>query len=266
MRFASLGSGSQGNATLVSTEETLILVDCGFPRRETERRLARLNVAAQDIDAVIVTHEHGDHSGGVASFSRHYKTPVYLTHGTASSGRLSGAFRQILINAGDDFTIGSVHVLAVPVPHDAREPVQFRFEASGKALGLLTDLGSITPHLVAAFSGCDALLLEFNHDLDLLMQGAYPAALKQRVAGDFGHLNNVQAGELLKRLDNHRLKVLVAGHLSLKNNSRQHALAALAGVAEHHQAEVHLACQDSGFDWLSVSGEADAPTADAASA
>ena len=257
MRFASLGSGSQGNGTLVSDGETLVLVDCGFPRRETERRLERLNVAAEDIDAIIVTHEHGDHSGGVASFSRHYKTPVYLTHGTANSGRLSGVFQQVLINAGDDFTIGSVHVVAVPVPHDAREPVQFRLEASGNTLGLLTDLGSITPHLVEAFSGCDALLLEFNHDLELLMQGAYPASLKRRVAGDFGHLNNTQAGELLQRLDNHRLKILVAGHLSLKNNSREHALAALAVAADHHDAEIHLACQDSGFDWLSVSGGAD---------
>ena len=266
MRFASLGSGSQGNATLVSDGETLILVDCGFPRKETERRLQRLNVAAEDIDAVIVTHEHGDHMGGVASFSRHYKTPVYLTHGTASSGRTSGVFQQTLINAGDDFTVGKLHILAVPVPHDAREPVQFRFQASGRTLGLLTDLGSITPHLVEAFSGCDALLLEFNHDLDLLMQGAYPASLKRRVAGDFGHLNNTQAGELLQRLDNHRLKILVAGHLSLKNNSREHALAALAVAADHHDAEIHLACQDSGFDWLSVSGGADLSRVDAVGA
>ena len=266
MRFASLGSGSQGNGTLVSDGETLVLVDCGFPRRETERRLERLNVAAEDIDAIIVTHEHGDHSGGVASFSRHYKTPVYLTHGTANSGRLSGVFQQVLINAGDDFTIGSVHSLAVPVPHDAREPVQFKLEASGNTLGLLTDLGSITPHLVEAFSGCDALLLEFNHDLELLMQGAYPASLKRRVAGDFGHLNNTQAGELLQRLDNRRLKVLVAGHLSLKNNSKEHALAALAAAADHHQAAVHLATQDSGFDWLSVSGDEEFSMADAVSA
>lgn len=266
MRFASLGSGSQGNATLVNAEETLILVDCGFPRRETERRLQRLNVAAEDIDAIIVTHEHGDHSGGVASFSRHYKTPVYCTHGTAASGRLSGDFQQVLINAGDNFTIGSVHVLAVPVPHDAREPVQFRFEAAGGILGLLTDLGSITPHLVEAFSGCDALLLEFNHELELLMQGSYPASLKRRVAGDFGHLNNNQATELLQRLDNHRLKVLVAGHLSLKNNSREHALAALAAAASYHQAAVHLACQDSGFEWLSVAGNVDFTSTEAVSA
>ena len=266
MRFASLGSGSQGNATLVKTKDTLILVDCGFPRRETERRLQHLNVAPEDIDAIIVTHEHGDHSGGVASVSRHYKIPVYLTHGTAGSGRLSGVFQQVLLNAGDDFTIGSVHVRAIPVPHDAREPVQFRFEASGGTLGLLTDLGSITPHLVDAFSGCDALLLEFNHDLGLLMQGSYPASLKRRVAGDFGHLNNNQALELLQKLDNHRLKVLVAGHLSLKNNSKEHALAALAIAADYHQAAVHIACQDSGFGWLSVAGKADFSLAEAASA
>lgn len=255
MRFASLGSGSQGNATLVAAEDTLLLIDCGFKTKEVEARLNSLGVSPTDIDAILVTHEHGDHSAGVASLSRRHGLPVYLTHGTAATGRLAGCHQQVLINAGACFEIGSITVNAVPVPHDAREPVQYRFDADGLALGVLTDLGSITPYLVQHFSGCDGLLLEFNHELDLLMQGPYPATLKRRVAGDFGHLNNTQAATLLTQLDTSRLRVLVAGHLSQQNNSSDHAFAALAAVADHHEAEVYMASQDSGSDWFSVVNE-----------
>lgn len=252
MRFASLGSGSQGNATLVATDDTLLMIDCGFPLREAEARLEGMGVAAADLDAVLVTHEHGDHSSGVSTLSKRYHIPVYLTHGTAATGRLSGCHQHVLINAGTSFTVGSIAVRAVPVPHDAREPVQFRLDAGQRSLGILTDLGSVTPHLITSFSGCDGLLLEFNHELDLLMQGPYPAALKRRVAGDFGHLNNQQAGLLLSQLDNSRLRVLVAGHLSQKNNTVEHTLAVLATVAGQHRAEVHVASQESGFGWFSL--------------
>ena len=257
MRFASLGSGSQGNATLVAADDTLLMVDCGFAPKEAEARLQRVGVTPASLDAILVTHEHGDHCAGVASLSKRHGIPVYLTHGTAATNRLSGCHQQVLVNAGARFSIGSITCSAVPVPHDAREPVQFRFDAGGWSLGILTDLGSITPHLVASFSGCDGLLLEFNHELDLLMQGPYPGTLKRRVAGDFGHLNNAQAGHLLSQLDNRRLRILVAGHLSQQNNSPEHALAALAGVAAHHGARIQVASQDSGFDWLSLLEEAE---------
>lgn len=254
MRFASLGSGSQGNATLVEAGDTLLLVDCGFSKRETEARLARLGVSPKAIDGILVTHEHGDHCSGVAAVSRGFQIPVFLSHGTASHPKLDGCYQQIRFNAEDCFGVGDISVCAVPVPHDAREPVQFRFTHGDHVLGVLTDLGSITPHVVEAFSGCTGMLLEFNHDLDLLMQGNYPAALKRRVSGDYGHLNNQQAADFLRVADTRRLHTLVAGHLSLQNNSPAHAQAALASCADSHDARVTLACQVLGFDWLSLSG------------
>lgn len=253
MRFASLGSGSKGNGTLVAAGDTMLLVDCGFNRRETEQRLARLGVTPEQLDAILVTHEHGDHANGVASLSRHYEIPVYLSHGTAASGKLDNVYEQLLLNAGDNFVIDAIAVQSIPVPHDAREPTQFRLSSGGCCLGILTDLGSITPHVIEAYSGCTGLFLEFNHDLTLLQSGSYPAALKRRVGGDYGHLNNHQAAELLKVLDNSQLKLLAVGHLSEQNNSRAHAQAALAEVADCHSAEVFIACQQEGFDWLYLS-------------
>ena len=257
MRFASLGSGSKGNATLVSAGDTLLLVDCGFTYKETEQRLARLGVEAAAIDAILVTHEHGDHCSGVAALSKRHRIPVYLSHGTAASGRISGGYQQIKINAGDVFSVGDVAISAVPVPHDAREPTQFIFTQNRRRLGILTDLGSITPHVVEAYGSCHGLLLEFNHDTELLMRSSYPAALKRRVRGDYGHLNNDQAVELLSQLDTSCLNTLVAAHLSEQNNSPQHTLEALDRAADCHQARVILACQSAGFDWVSVADDLD---------
>lgn len=252
MRFASLGSGSKGNGTLVAAGDTLLLVDCGFGRRDAEQRLARLGVSPDALDAILVTHEHGDHAGGVASLSRHYRIPVFLTHGTAATGKVDGAHQQVCVNAGDAFTVGDIAVRTVPVPHDAREPIQFRLSANDVCLGILTDLGSITAHVVTAYSGCTALLLEFNHDLQMLQQGSYPAPLKRRVASDYGHLNNRQAAELLAAMDNSALRLLAVGHISEQNNSPEQALNALASVAHAHAAEVFVASQQEGFDWLDL--------------
>ncbi len=252
MRFASLGSGSKGNATLVEAGGTLLLIDCGFTRKETEMRMARLGASPGDLDAILVTHEHSDHCAGVGPLSRQYDIPVYLSHGTASSGKLDGLRTQTRFNADDAFQIGAVDVLAVPVPHDAREPVQYKFSHGAQQLGVLTDLGSLTPHLVEAFGGCTGLLLEFNHDLELLMNGPYPAALKRRVAGDFGHLNNQQSVEFLQRADTSRLRTLVAGHLSEQNNTPGHTQAALTRAAACHSASVTIACQSRGFDWVQL--------------
>jgi phosphoribosyl 1,2-cyclic phosphodiesterase len=253
MQFASLGSGSKGNATLVAAGKTVLLVDCGFGRRETEYRLQRRGVAPADISAILVTHEHGDHASGVAALSKAHNIPVYLTHGTAASGKVDGARRMVKINAGDAFDIGDITVCAVPVPHDAREPVQFRFSHRDISLGILTDLGSITPHVVAAFSACTGLLLEFNHDTHLLSVGPYPPTLKRRVGGDYGHLNNRQAAEFLAATDTSRLRALVAGHISQQNNSPESARAAVASVAASLPCDVVYACQGDGFAWLDLS-------------
>lgn len=251
MRFASLGSGSKGNATLVQAGDALVLVDCGFSLRETTRRLARLDVAPDQLSAILVTHEHSDHCSGVATLSRKHNIPVYLTHGTAGSGRCDGASELRCFDSEDDFEIEGLGVKAVTVPHDAAEPCQYRLAFNGRCLGILTDLGCITPHVVESYRGCHSLLLEFNHDLGMLEEGDYPPGLKRRVGGDWGHLNNEQAADLLKQLDSATLNNLVVAHISENNNCRTLAEQALATALDCTEGVV-WACQTEGFDWLAV--------------
>lgn len=255
MRFASLGSGSKGNGTLVSAGSTCLLIDCGFGRREAERRLATRGLAPQDLDAILVTHEHGDHSGGVAALSKRYSLPVFTSHGTLASNRLTGAAQTLAFNAGDAFTVGEIEVQSVAVPHDAREPVQFCFHWNSLKLGILTDLGSVTPHVIDAFSECTALLLESNHDTELLARGPYPPSLKRRVAGNYGHLNNAQTRELLMALSGSPPAALVLAHLSEQNNSPEHVRAAVDGAYDPLQTRLTIAEQVQGFDWISLVGE-----------
>ncbi|MCB1842688.1 MAG: MBL fold metallo-hydrolase [Halioglobus sp.] len=252
MQFASLGSGSKGNATLVRAGATLVMVDCGFSLRETTRRLARLGVAPHELDAILVTHEHSDHAGGVAKLSQRHAIPIYLTHGTRTTGRLDGGHDYRCFNSEHSFSIGELAVHAVPVPHDAAEPCQFRFTWGDCSLGILTDLGSITPHVVDNFRSCRSLLLEFNHDLQMLLSGDYPAHLKRRVSGDWGHLNNDQAVDLLRQVGARALDHLVVAHVSEKNNSRELAEQALLSVLDSLDGVV-FAQQGDGFDWLQLS-------------
>ncbi|TXS92113.1 MBL fold metallo-hydrolase [Parahaliea maris] len=252
MRFASLGSGSKGNATLVSAGGSLLLVDCGFSVREAERRLAPLGVSATDIDAILVTHEHSDHCAGVARLSRRHQIPVYLTHGTLGSGRIDACHSVHPIHSEEPFRIGAIDVQPVAVPHDAREPCQYRFSCAGRTLGVLTDLGSITPHVVRHYRGCDGLVLEFNHDLTMLQGGSYPPSLKRRVAGDWGHLNNHQAAALLQEIGIADLHYLVVAHISENNNCRERAEEALVSVYGALDERVVWADQQGGFGWLEL--------------
>ena len=251
MRFASLGSGSKGNATLVQAGDTLLIVDCGFSLRETTRRLLRLGIEPGHLDAVLVTHEHSDHCSGVAALSRKYRLPVYLTHGTASTGRCEGSFEMRCFNCEDSFSVGGVRIDAVAVPHDAMEPCQYVFNWQDRTLGILTDLGSITPHVVDNYRQCHSLVLEFNHDLAMLEAGPYPPQLKRRVGGDWGHLNNRQAAELLRQIDALALETLVVAHVSENNNCREETEQALLSVLDSLDRVV-WAQQAEGFDWLDV--------------
>jgi phosphoribosyl 1,2-cyclic phosphodiesterase len=252
MHFASLGSGSKGNSTLVRAGDTLVMIDCGFSLRETLRRLARLQIEPSQLDAILVTHEHTDHCSGVPALSRKFQIPVYLTHGTFSTGRCDGSYDQRLFNSEDSFTIGNLFIKAIAVPHDAAEPCQYRLTWEEHTLGVLTDLGSITPHVVESFRACHSLMLEFNHDSTMLLEGHYPPHLKRRVGGDWGHLNNQQAVELLRQIDCAGLRHLVVAHVSEKNNSRERAQGALLSVLESLDG-VTFAEQGAGFDWLSLS-------------
>lgn len=251
MQFSSLGSGSKGNGTLVRYKDCTLLVDCGFTLKQTIKRLERLDVTPEQLDAVIVTHEHSDHLGGVGPLARKYQLPVYMTPGTHRSRNIGVLPEVVLIKNYLPFSIKSIDVIPVAVPHDASEPAQFIFEANDRRLGILTDLGSITPHIEMHYQSCDGLVLEANHDSLMLASGKYPHSLKQRVGGPWGHLNNRQAAEFLTRVDRSRLKELVVAHISLQNNTVALAKEALADISAPID-NVYYACQDEGFDWINL--------------
>ncbi len=253
MRFASLGSGSRGNATLIQAGATTLMVDCGFSLTETRSRLARLGVEPDSIAAVLVTHEHSDHVAGVMRFASHYGIPVRCTPGTQNACLKLGFERAEPFDSQARFEIGDIQVTPVTVPHDAREPTQFLFDGGAHRFGLLTDAGTVTAHMRRMFSGCAALLLECNHDRDMLEDGPYPPALKQRVGGPLGHLSNAQAADLLRSLDKQWLQHLAAAHLSDKNNTPALARAALAEAADCDERWIGVADQESGLDWREMS-------------
>ncbi|VAW76310.1 Metal-dependent hydrolases of the beta-lactamase superfamily I [hydrothermal vent metagenome] len=252
MRFASLGSGSHGNATVIEVGSTRLMVDCGFSCKEAEKRLARLDVAPDSIDAILVTHEHSDHISGVARYSRRFGTPVWMTPGTEAVHQGGDVAEMNVFSSHQSFQLGDIEIQPFPVPHDAREPCQFVFSDGQSRLGLLTDVGSITRHMVEALDGLDAFILEFNHDPDMLAAGPYPAGLKARVGGEFGHLSNRQAADLLGRIDLRRLKLLVAAHLSEKNNCPELAREQLEDALDGCDADIHIADQSVGIPWKSL--------------
>lgn len=253
-RFASLGSGSEGNGLIVEAGSTRVLMDCGFSLTETRARLAKLGLAPEDLDAIVVTHEHSDHIGGVARLAVKYELPVWCTHGTYIGWQTQTDMLPWVevINTGKSFSVGELEIQPFAVPHDAREPVQFVFRASGLRLGVLTDTGHITPHIADSLSGVSALVIECNHDAEMLANGPYPPSLKKRVGGQYGHLENSQSASLLKLMDVSGLQHVVAAHLSQKNNKPALAREALAHVLDCETEWIEVACQKEGFGWRHI--------------
>jgi len=253
VRFCSLGSGSTGNAWLVEAGTTRILIDCGVGLERLTRRLAVMSVDPGQINAILITHEHDDHVGAAVGFSRRHRIPVYATYGTVqgAGADLAGVERLVELEPSGRLGIGDIEVLPVAVPHDAREPVQYVLGDGSVKVGVITDLGSLTPHVVACFSQLDALVLEANHDTQMLHEGRYPKFLKDRVGGRYGHLSNKMAARLLGAVKNDRLQHVVAAHLSLKNNTADLARAALSG-ALGCEAEWIAVATDGGIGWRDV--------------
>ena len=257
MKFASLGSGSKGNALLISassgTTDTVAMLDCGFGIRETEQRMSRLGVQPSDLDAIVVTHEHKDHVGGAFKFARRHCVPVWLSHGTYQA--VADDTKNVELNFcqdGNPFSVQDLLFTPFTVPHDAREPLQFHITDGGLKLGVLTDVGQATPHLAHELTLCDALMIECNHDLDMLARSRYHYSLKERIRGALGHLSNADASSLLSGLDQSRLRKVVGAHLSQESNKPELALKALRAALGSERIEVTIACQEEGFGWIDV--------------
>lgn len=252
MRFAFLGSGSRGNALLLEVGRRRILVDCGFSAREITRRMAGLDCEPDSLDAILVTHEHSDHASGVARLARRHGLPVMATHGTRTAVGDENGVEWRLIVPDQPFSIGDIHVTPVPVPHDAREPVQFVFRSGTARFGMLTDLGHVTPHVIRHFSDCQALVLEANHDPAMLQAGPYPPALKRRVGGHFGHLANGQSAEFLDQAGTTAMERLIAAHISEKNNDFDLVRTTLADGIGWASDRVEAAVQDAASGWYEL--------------
>jgi len=257
LRFCSLGSGSSGNASIVeargSLRTTRLLVDCGLGIRQLDARLQRAGLQAADIDAIFVTHEHSDHIGGVPRLARRFGIPVWLTFGTlvATESRWADCTLRGF-DSHDPFAVGEIEVCPFPVPHDAREPAQMVLTDGDRRLGVLTDVGESTGCIESSLAGCDALFLEANHCEDLLAISRYPASLKARIAGRYGHLSNRVAAALLARLAHGGLQHVVAAHLSRENNRPELARRAFADALGGDSADVLVASQDDGLGWVAL--------------
>lgn len=254
LRFKSLGSGSSGNATVVETTGApafRLLIDCGLGLKHLLARLAQAGLQASDIHAVFITHEHGDHIGCARSFALRYRIPVWMSRGTHAA---IGApdFEGLLKTArdGEAIDLGGLQVTPFTVPHDAREPLQLTCTDGAAKLGILTDLGHATSHVLAHLRHCDALLLECNHDSELLAQSAYPAFLKKRVGGNYGHLSNAAAGDIARAVLHDGLKHLVAAHLSEQNNRPELAQEVLSGAVGFEKDDIVVAGALTGTPWL----------------
>jgi len=230
-----------------------VLVDCGFGLKQLELKLFVAGLQPGDIHAIFITHEHGDHIGCALTFAKRFKTPVWMSRGTEMAIG-SSDWSGLLNTARDGQSIDLPHMQLVPftVPHDAREPLQLTCSNGNSKLGILTDLGHSTPHVMEKLQHCDALLIECNHDPDLLLQSTYPEFLKRRVAGQHGHLSNQAAADIVKSVQHPGLRTLVAAHLSVQNNRPDLAMHALASPMGWSDNAVTVADARDGTAWLAL--------------
>ena len=260
LRFTSLGSGSSGNATLIESASgpdarpTRLLVDCGLPPRQLAARLTRRGLEVTDIDALFVTHEHSDHVGGVLALQRRYGIAVWASAGTWAqvTAKAADAPACQVARDGQAIVIGALTLQPFAVPHDAAEPLQLTCSDGRHRIGILTDLGEPTAAVAQALQGCDALLLECNHDPGLLAASAYPAWLKRRIGGARGHLANCQSAALLDACRHSGMRHVVAAHLSRQNNRPELAQAALRGALGTAPAQLDVADAAEGCAWIEL--------------
>jgi len=255
LEVASLGSGSAGNATLVRTENTTLLVDCGFTLKETLKRMASLGVSPSDLTAVLISHEHSDHIKGIGPLSRKFGVPIYLTHGTFRRLKDNRLLAYELFHAHAPFTLGDIEVDPFPTPHDAAESCQFVLRNNQVSFAVATDMGICPPHVLSKLSGVNGMLIECNYDEDMLRNGPYPPSLQHRIRGQFGHLGNVQAGPVVRAIDHPALQTILLGHLSEKNNTESCARDAVLASITRNPERVEVLKQHAASQWYAISSE-----------
>ncbi len=220
MKLCVLGSGSGGNSTLIYSDSSALLVDAGFSCREIEKRLGSASFSPDKISAILITHEHGDHIKGASIFSRKYGVPVYLTEGTANADwSLEKGDNLRFIRPERDFTAGDLEIHPFSVPHDAADPVAYIVSNGGRRAMVMTDLGHVTVRAVEKTRMANLVMVESNHDVELLKIGPYPWSLKERVGGKLGHLSNDACMELLANAGGAHLSTVIFAHLSRQNNN-----------------------------------------------
>ena len=246
MKVCVLGSGSEGNATLVRSDDTAVLVDAGFSAKELERRLRLVNFNPEDIDAILISHEHGDHIKGASVFARRYNTRVYITEGSAknSNGLAKGTgIDKSFMVPEKTFRVGDLEVEPFAIPHDAAEPVAFTISSNGKNVVVLTDIGCVTVRAVEKLRKATLAVVESNHDPELLQNGPYPWHLKERISGKLGHLSNDQCSELLEHAGSNGLETVIFAHLSKTNNNADIVRAAADSIFNGHGVDYEIASQ-----------------------
>jgi phosphoribosyl 1,2-cyclic phosphodiesterase len=252
LKVCVLGSGSRGNCTYIESPEVRLLVDAGLSAREIVRRLHRIGRSPQALDAVLVSHEHSDHIHGVGALARRYHLPVYANAGTWQRARhVVGAVddRREFVT-GTAFALKDVRIEPFSLPHDAEDPVAFRLSWRRRALALVTDLGYPSQLVRERLKGCHLLVLEANHDDAMLKAGPYPWSVKQRIAGNSGHLSNAQSSRLLRDVLHDELEQVVLAHLSEINNLPDLARLSAAEALGAHRARLSVASQREVSEWF----------------
>lgn len=240
IKFTTLASGSAGNSVYIGTPNTKILIDAGISGTKIENSLSSINVSIKDIDAIFITHEHHDHIEGVGVLSRRYNIPVYATEGTWDNmpQKVGKIIHKNIIYKDENIYLNDIYLRAFEIPHDAKDPVCYSIFYDNIKICVLTDMGYITENIIKNAMNSNTLLIESNHDVDMVKNGNYPTYLKKRVLGKYGHISNETCAKLLYCVMNDKIKDVFIGHISTRNNTPELAYISVTSTLDEFGVRV----------------------------